>query len=332
MSERSDLLTSIAATIRPYRAGEITAPTAYHVDRWVRQFTPGNQMAFLRAFDSVMKESFITKTTLSEFFGKLVVSPRIVGTNPTRFWKKINFLRVQQNGTSQLDVLDLLDAQLQEELDICLDECGGHTGEYMYLDDTAFTGSRIIRDLELWIARDAPQKARLYLAVAIVHNGGWHYVKDRLNTAIEESGKEIELKPAGYWKLEDRKKFNRDADLLWPTKLPNDIDIHLYAESGQFPFVQRTQGGTSRFFSSEQSRQILESEFLIAGMLIRSRQNYPKDVLRPLGFSRFGVGFGSTIVTYRNCPNTTPLALWWGDGSDGALQWYPLLPRKTYDS
>jgi hypothetical protein len=35
------------------------------------------------------------------------------------------------------------------------------------------------------------------------------------------------------------------------------------------------------------------------------------------------LGFGSLIVTFRNCPNNTPLALWAGD------PWYPLFPRIT---
>jgi len=38
MSERSDLLKSIANTIKDYRAGEIAEATPEHVDRWVKQF------------------------------------------------------------------------------------------------------------------------------------------------------------------------------------------------------------------------------------------------------------------------------------------------------
>jgi hypothetical protein len=35
------------------------------------------------------------------------------------------------------------------------------------------------------------------------------------------------------------------------------------------------------------------------------------------------LGFGSLIVTYRNCPNNAPLALWVDH------PWYPLFPRTT---
>jgi hypothetical protein len=67
---------------------------------------------------------------------------------------------------------------------------------------------------------------------------------------------------------------------------------------------------------------------------IRSFSQNPSPSLRPLGFGPFGVGFGSLFVTYRNCPNNAPLALWWGDPdadpSHPFSKWRPLVPRKTY--
>lgn len=332
MSERTDLLASIAATIKPYRADEIDTPTPEHVDRWVSQFTPDSQLAFLRAFDPVIKRSFITKSAINTFLGRLVASPVVARPSPAEFWPKVNFLRVQQNGESQLEILPLLDGQLQEKLGISLDDCGGATQEYMYVDDIMFTGNRIGNDLGHWIANEAPQKARLHVVVAFSHTLGWYYMKERLNAAIQASGKNIRLLPRFMWSLETRRQRNWNADVLWPSELPEDQEIQDYAATGRFPLSLRRPGGSSKIFPSEQGRQVLEREFLIAGMKIRSQQANPKDILRPLGYGHFGVGFGSTLATYRNCPNTAPLALWWGDGGEGALQWYPLLPRKTYDS
>ena len=40
MSERDDLLVSVANEIKTYRKGELPEPTPEHVDRWLRQFTP----------------------------------------------------------------------------------------------------------------------------------------------------------------------------------------------------------------------------------------------------------------------------------------------------
>jgi hypothetical protein len=74
---------------------------------------------------------------------------------------------------------------------------------------------------------------------------------------------------------------------------------------------------------------------VLAGVRIRSFSQNPSAALRPLGFGHFGLGFGSTIVTFRNCPNNAPLALWWGDPKASAAhpfnKWYPLFQRKTYE-
>lgn len=51
---------------------------------------------------------------------------------------------------------------------------------------------------------------------------------------------------------------------------------------------------------------------------------YLNEYQRPLGNMVLEtLGFGSMLVTFRNCPNNSPLALWAGD------PWYPLFPRKV---
>ena len=109
------------------------------------------------------------------------------------------------------------------------------------------------------------------------------------------------------------------------------------AKEKKFPFIPREPGGKleHELFSSEEGRQLLEREFLLAGVKILSKCKNPGPSLRPLGFSPFGLGFGSLIVTFRNCPNNCPLALWWGDPEADETsplnKWYPLFPRKTYE-
>ncbi len=117
--------------------------------------------------------------------------------------------------------------------------------------------------------------------------------------------------------------------------IPEDEQVQAYvSQPHKFPFEAREPGRALGDFSSEEGRQLLERELLIAGVRIRGFCKNPKDIVRPLGFSPFGVGFGSMIVTFRNCPNNCPLALWWGDpeapASSPLSQWYPILPRKTY--
>jgi hypothetical protein len=79
---------------------------------------------------------------------------------------------------------------------------------------------------------------------------------------------------------------------------------------------------------------VLEQALVKAGLKIRSFSAKPKPILRPLGFGPFGMGFGSLFLSWRNCPNNAPLALWWGGKTEPPWhpfnRWYPLVPRKTY--
>src|SRR5690606_18685353 len=114
--------------------------------------------------------------------------------------------------------------------------------------------------------------------------------------------------------------------------------VQAYAAAQRFGFEPRTAGGKTEHpvFSGEDGRQLLEREMLIAGVRIRGFAANPKDIVRPLGYGPFSLGFGATVVTYRNCPNNCPLAWWWGDPSQPShsplSKWYPLFPRKVYDS
>ena len=70
------------------------------------------------------------------------------------------------------------------------------------------------------------------------------------------------------------------------------------------------------------------------GLKIRSFYRNPQAVLRPLGYHCLkDLGFGATVVTYRNCPNNCPLAWWWDSaaipGSRCRGRWYPLFPRRV---
>jgi len=87
----------------------------------------------------------------------------------------------------------------------------------------------------------------------------------------------------------------------------------------------------SKVFSDEQSRIVLESELLKVGFKLITYTDYDaggeihSKLRYPLGFASggFGLGFGAMTITFRNCPNTVPLALWMEAGG-----WTPLFRRK----
>ncbi|KVT40464.1 MULTISPECIES: hypothetical protein [Burkholderia] len=334
MSEETDLHESIAHTIRTYRHGELATPTPEHVARWASQFTVPDRLNFLREFDHVIKQTFITEEGVKTFLGNLVKSEKFAGAAPATYWAGANFLTIQRAGQSQKAMVNLFAETLAQHCGLELKNCGSQGGDYIYLDDVLFTGGRVATDLIAWIEGSAPPKAIVHVIVMALHTSGLYYLSHtKLPQAIAKTGKDIKVRFWRSFELENQRNHRDTSQVLWPAAVPDDEAVQAYvASETRFPLVLRNPGRTRGVFSSEEGRQLLEREFLIAGVKIRSLTQAPKDFIRPLGCSGFGVGFGSTIATYRNCPNNSPLALWWGDPNvnEGALHWYPLLSRKTY--
>jgi hypothetical protein len=325
MTERENLLASIATTIIDYRSGELAAPTAQHVDRWVKQFGSDAQLPILKEMDHVVKEAYFSKQRVVDFLSGLIKNDKLVGSDPAAFWKNANFLNIQSAGGSQRDLLAIFDSQLAQELGFGTADCGADDKTFLYIDDAIFTGGRVKSDLSSWVKDTAPKKASLHVIAIAIHEG-YYYNRDRILEEIKKAGKTIEIT---WWRLTmlENRKINRDSsDVLWPTQIPDDIATRAYVANMAHQPVFRTPGqvGQAKLFSNDDGRQLLEQEFLKAGVRIRGMCPNLPEIERPLGHSYLEtLGFGTTLTTFRNCPNNAPLALWAGD------PWYPLFPRKT---
>ena len=326
LTERSNLLQSIAETIADYRFGEIPEPNADHVEMWINQFDTPMQLAILREIDHVLKRTYITKHSVEGFLSQLAVHKEITGGNPRDFWPSVGFLDVQEHGSSQRDLLRMLGMVLKSQCGISLSDCSGTSGTYLYLDDGIYTGNRILSDLTSWIQSDAPDESILYVIVIALHQGGKYYAETRLKQVAETVGKTIRFDWGRHLTIEDRRAYTNRSDVLRPTAIPNDQSVIDYSSSLGYVPTLRVAGslGDNGFYSCEEGRHILEQELLRAGVQIRSLCPFLNEYQRPLGNSVLEtLGFGSLLVTFRNCPNNAPLALWAGD------PWYPLFRRKT---
>lgn len=325
MSERADLLASIAYTARDYRSGEVATPTPAHVDDWIGQFDAAVQLPMLREMDQVFKSTYFSLEKVTCFLRNLIGTATLVGTDPCVFWRGVHFLDIQGGGNSQSEMLALFDELLQERCGFGI-EAGDGGSAFVYLDDAIFTGNRVRRDLEAWITKEAPRKAKLHIISIALHRGGRYYADTCIAKAAAASGKKIDV---SWWRaieLEDRKKYNDTSDVLRPTSIPNDSDVQDYVASMKYPPTLRRPGslGAHALFADEEARNVLEQEFLKAGVRIRRMCPNLGATQRPLGHMTLEtLGFGSLIVTFRNCPNNAPLALWAGE------PWYPLFPRTT---
>lgn len=326
MTERTALLASIADTIKDYRDGELPQPTPAHVDRWIQQFDADTQLPILREMNHVLKQTYFSLAKVTGFLRGLVQTEKLAGQDPCAFWRSVNFLNIQKGGNSQTEMLALFDAVLQEQCGFSVAECGDESAVYLYLDDGLFTGNRIRRDLEAWIATDAPAATSLHIVTIALHSGGQYYANGKIKEAGTAAGKRCAVK---WWRaieIEDRRRYSDTADVLRPTSIPDDAAVRDYVEGMRYQPTLRQPGnvGGNSLFSSDAGKQLLEQEFLKAGARIRQQCPNLGDTQRPLGHMTLDtLGFGSLIVTFRNCPNNAPLALWVGE------PWYPLFPRTT---
>uniref|UniRef100_A0A7V4G8E3 PRTase-CE domain-containing protein n=1 Tax=Desulfobacca acetoxidans TaxID=60893 RepID=A0A7V4G8E3_9BACT len=328
---RPELLESIADTIADYREGDVPRRTPQHVERWVTQFPEEAQDGILAEVNHLLSQTYISRDNMTEFLRGLAKHEKFCGGDLKAFWKRANLLDIQRGGNSQRELLAMFGELLKQEVGVERADCGSEDGPYIYLDDGVFGGGRVVNDLSVWIEKKAPAECEVRIVVAALHLGGQYYagkVFDKLKT---DTKKKIKL---SWWRIlevENRKAYKNSSDVLWPTRVPPGPLAEAYVrylteEEPKYKLELRSPGsvGLKKFFSSDQARILLEQQFLMAGLEIRDKNPRLPETIRPLGATLLKTfGFGSTIVTFRNCPNNCPLALWAGD------PWFPLFPRST---
>ena len=328
---RHELLESIANTIADYREGDVPRRTPQHVERWVSQFPEETQDGILAELNHLLSQTYISRDKMTEFLRGLAKDEKFCGADPKTFWKNANFLDIQQGGNSQRELLAMFDELLKQEIGINLSDCGSNEGPFIYLDDGVFGGGRVLQDLSIWIEAEAPAKCEVRIVVAVLHKLGEWYVDNEINNIQNKLQKSIKLSWRPILTLENRKSYKNVSDVLWPTQVPPGPLAEAYVrylteEKPKYRLELRSPGsvGSNNLFSSDQARILLEQQFLMAGLEIRDKNPRLPETIRPLGATPLKTfGFGSTIVTFRNCPNNCPLALWTGD------PWFPLFPRST---
>ena len=323
MSGKSRPIASILETTSDYRGG---APTAGHVKRWLRQFDKEVRGPILREMDHVLKRTYFSRRRTKKFLANLFQHKKLVDDDPRAFWKGVKLLDIQGGGASQKEMLALFGKILNKKCGFGIADCGADPHSFIYLDDAIFTGSRIRRDLEPWVTNHAGSDATIYIATIALHKNGKSYAESCIKNTARNAGKRVKLKWGRAVELEDRKQYTNWSDVLRPVVVPDDPLVAEYVDAMSYKPHLRAAGGVGRkgIFSSDEGRQVLEQEFLKAGVRIRDMCPYLNEYQRPLGNSILETpGFGSLIVTFRNCPNNAPPALWAGD------PWYPLFRRTT---
>lgn len=335
MNARAQLLESISETIQDYRAGEIPPPTPEHVNRWAQQFGVDVQVPILRELDYVLRQTYVSRKTTVEFVQRSVTDERLVGEQPCGFWKSVRFLNIQTHGQSQRDILKVFDDVLEDICGFSTADCGDSATEFAYIDEGIFSGLQARNDLGSWIRNDAPEGGALHIIMLVAHTLAKQTLATHLRNTLRQVGKDVRLYFWWYFQVDNQKR--RKIQPVKPESVEQaTLPMSFYLEESKSQYAGYPVPQDSRFwpYSGEEGQSLLEDELLIAGQKIINSCLHPKKSMRPLGFGRTGNGFGSMIVTYRNCPNNCPLALWWGDPNASMSSplnwWYPLFPRKMF--
>lgn len=305
----------------------------YHVSRWLEQFDSAKRESFAQAFANVLSKSYLGKDNVQKISNSLLTSPA-VRNNDANFFQNASFLDIQQNGQSQKRfIYDFIIPQAQLlSIPYAINDLTKTT--FLYFDDVLFSGRRTGDDIENWINTVAPQSCEIVCIFIFTYTYGVYNVERRLKKAINSSGKNIKFRFCSVRSPNNKRTFPGTTDVLHPREVPLEASTfydELVANSRFSILREYQQPAPSLFFTNEEERSLLEEQFVIAGMRILNQLTERKS-WKPLGLEGFpSFGFGSTIVTYRNCPNISPLALWWGE-QDGLSIWYPLVPRTGYNN
>lgn len=334
-----DTCNKIAEIIRDYRDGEFGTYDSSHVEKWIAQFNADEQETVLLETLKILKRNYITRENFSQFVDVLIGSDAVYKGEKDGYWRNVSLLDIQQNGNSQDELNEVLVDAIESLYDVD-DLIGKESDEFIYLDDFIFSGNRLFSDMQDWLTNFAPDKCRVcIITIGWFIYGQWN-TENKLKKLAKELGKEIKFVFVSYteFRLENRLYRKDYSEVFWPTDSVANIDGYdNWFEFESFDPKYRQVNGTENKIFSRSRREEYERIVFKYGLKIMGFSSQNSRVVKPLGYSTFrGFGFGSTVFSFRNCPNNNPLVFWWGDpdaaSSHPFSRWYPLLQRKTYGS
>jgi len=341
VEHESALCARIAEIIADFRQDEMGIPKmdAAHVGRWVGQFEQADRLPILAGMAAVLPRSYFSRArTLACIQGMVRTNKIARGVELRQFWRSVGFLKLQEDGKSQVAMLEAFDQAMREALGFGISDTQPDGRTYLYLDDALFSGNQAGKLLKKWIEENDAEACRIIALFMGIHtNGEWYLCKRLLKDLADKRGIEIDV-----WHntaIENSLTYRYSAHVLWPTAVPTHPAVQRWEATLQRGrddwFHARPPGGgpSTEWFGSEEIRQVMERAFFEKGAEIIGFSQEPNPYLRPLGFSKLeSPGFGTLFATHWNCPNNAPLVLHWGDPNEsGPLgRWYPLLPRRAW--
>lgn len=317
LKDAAEAIETLCADYKP--AGGISQD---RVIGWAERFDEPDRAVIVHELAAILSRSYISEVSMRNLLRRFLRRVLLTSDSPKRELDDIRFLDIQRQGTSQTHLLELMDEVLAEKgLSRRTDD--EPAGTYVYLDDGIHTGNAIRYDLTAssndstpaWIPNQAPEGCRLLICAIGIHERGWtHYAKHHVEKAAQK--KAITVEEAWHlWILDTDRYCPQSTDGVREAARNYVQALEDVLESRGVPKHRcLRQTSVPGLCETPEGRQVLERAFLDLGADLR--KSTQKENNRPLGYDTLDtLGFGSPLVSYRNIPNTAPLALWYGPGS-----------------
>ena len=316
MSENNNLINFV----QMYQDNISWSVATDRVEKWLNIFPVNDRNLIFSELAHVLGNTFLTHEQAVLSVQQWLCKPDLVSGGIINDWEDATFLKIMSPGGSHEAIYSLLDGEAKKMGLAPISESKG-LKLFVFVDDLSVHGIRILNDLTPWICSDAPGNFDLLILLQRRLTGREEYISKNITKEANLYKKNVRIH---WWCDHDFAPI----DCYRPRTLPDVPKLKEYLRENNIATQLQLNYGTGKYFSSIEAKELLENQFLLAGICILEHNHNlkPKKYMRPLGNTIWnGLGLGVPIVTWRNCPNSSPLCLW-ADGLGPAL--FPRIPNR----
>lgn len=307
----------IVTVIKNYGLGVFGELDSAHVHRWLEQFDDHHNI-IAHETANILEKYYIKEEDFNLF------SKSLVGYLKAEFGEDFTIIKTQEQSKSQTFLIDMIKSY--EASDIFFENENNIKKNIVYIDDFIFSGQTLVREFKGWLEDNSNI---CNTTINIITIAKYNYATNKtlrfLEKRYEKRNIKFISKSFAQYKITDSFQL-REASL-------NDDTISSYLDMNPSnKSSPRIRPGN--LITNIRHRDLYETEMVKAGIKIIELCENPSMIMRPLGFGGYGLGFGGALCSYRKCPNTLPLAFWWGnpnydDVNHPFRKWYPLMQRNS---
>lgn len=326
------------------------------ITNWINQFEETDKNFILDETAHILEKRYISKDEATQRIDILLnkIKDHYEYKKIENLLTYTKFLKIQPNGKSQHDVMELLENLLTNKYGIDkIDEQPKDIKYILYVDDIMCTGNTAFLDIENCLKRKyenstvlewvKKNKVEIILLFIVSHQYNLKKLLNRLINIDKSFDKYLIFTDDKYIVNNDYENSKSELNFIFPIdgsltadilKLQKQIskNVDQYAKKNGYEVKEehyvRKKGMPKKelLFTSPVNRIKYESIILSKSYGILKKVISAKKNMLPLGYSLpsfKSFGFGTLTFTWRNIPNNSPLVFWYG------AHWHPLFDKKS---